>query len=36
MIGHNREQDAKRFYVTEQGVVLITPDMLGQKLHDAS
>lgn len=35
IIGHNREQDAKRFYVTEQGIVLITPDMLGQNLHHA-
>jgi glucose-1-phosphate adenylyltransferase len=33
-IGQNLEEDAKRFYVTEQGVVLVTPDMLGQKLHD--
>jgi glucose-1-phosphate adenylyltransferase len=27
-IGSNREADAQRFYVTEQGVVLVTPDML--------
>ncbi|NJO16223.1 MAG: glucose-1-phosphate adenylyltransferase [Thioploca sp.] len=35
VIGQNREEDAKHFYVSESGVVLITPDMLGQKLHDA-
>jgi glucose-1-phosphate adenylyltransferase len=35
IIGQNREEDAKHFYVTESGVVLVTPDMLGQKLHDA-
>ena len=35
-IGQNLEEDAKHFYVTEQGVVLVTPDMLGQKLHDFS
>jgi glucose-1-phosphate adenylyltransferase len=27
-IGHNREADAQRFYVTEQGVALVTADML--------
>jgi glucose-1-phosphate adenylyltransferase len=27
-IGANREADAQRFYVTEQGVVLVTADML--------
>jgi len=27
-IGFDREQDAKRFLVTEKGVVLVTPDML--------
>jgi glucose-1-phosphate adenylyltransferase len=36
VIGEDREKDAKRFYVSEGGVVLITPEMLGQKLHDAS
>ncbi|HIE01859.1 MAG TPA: glucose-1-phosphate adenylyltransferase [Thiotrichaceae bacterium] len=36
VIGQDREEDAKRFYVSENGVVLITPEMLGQKLHDAS
>jgi glucose-1-phosphate adenylyltransferase len=36
IIGQNPEEDAKHFYVSENGVVLVTPDMLGQKLHDAS
>jgi glucose-1-phosphate adenylyltransferase len=27
-IGHDRNEDAKRFLVTEKGVVLVTPDML--------
>jgi glucose-1-phosphate adenylyltransferase len=35
-IGQNLEEDAKHFYVSEQGIVLVTPDMLGQKIHDAS
>ena len=32
-IGVDREQDRQRFHVTEHGVTLITPDMLGQHLH---
>jgi len=36
IIGENREEDAKRFYVSEGGVVLVTPDMLDQKVHDDS
>jgi glucose-1-phosphate adenylyltransferase len=28
IIGHDRQLDAKRFHVTEGGVVLVTPDML--------
>lgn len=35
IIGENLEEDAKRYYVTQQGVVLVTPDMLGQQLHHA-
>jgi glucose-1-phosphate adenylyltransferase len=27
-IGHDMEEDEKRFYVTKRGVVLVTPDML--------
>lgn len=34
IIGEDPEEDAKRFYVEESsGIVLVTPDMLGQKLH---
>jgi len=34
VIGENREEDAKRFYVSENGIVLVTPEMLGQQLHE--
>ena len=33
VIGEDPEADAERFYVSPEGVVLVTPDMLGQKLH---
>ncbi|NOU20487.1 MAG: glucose-1-phosphate adenylyltransferase, partial [Methyloglobulus sp.] len=33
VIGENLEEDKKRFYVSESGVVVVTPEMLGQKLH---
>jgi len=33
IIGENAEDDAKRFYVSENGVVLVTPEMMGQNLH---
>ncbi len=32
-IGINRADDEKRFHVTANGVVLVTPEMLGQDLH---
>jgi len=33
VIGENLEEDAKRFHVTKEGIVLVTPDMLGQHLY---
>ena len=35
VIGEDLQQDANRFHVTEEGIVLVTPDMLGQALHFA-
>jgi glucose-1-phosphate adenylyltransferase len=32
-VGVNSEHDRKRFYVSEKGITLITPDMLGQGQH---
>jgi len=34
-IGVDVEEDRKRFYVSEKGITLVTPDMLGQSLHHA-
>ena len=34
IIGENAEDDAKRFHVSEGGIVLVTPEMLGQNLHN--
>ena len=31
--GINREEDARRFFVSDKGITLITPDMLGQEVH---
>ena len=31
VIGENPEEDAAKYHVTRQGVVLVTPDMLGQQ-----
>jgi glucose-1-phosphate adenylyltransferase len=33
VIGENLEEDRKRFYVSPDGIVLVTPDCLGQSLH---
>lgn len=33
IIGLNEEEDKKRFHVTPKGVVLVTPEMLGQVVH---
>ena len=32
-IGLNHEEDARRFFVSDNGITLITPDMLGQEVH---
>lgn len=31
VIGEDREQDAERFYISENGIVLVTPEMLDQE-----
>ncbi|MCG6937341.1 MAG: glucose-1-phosphate adenylyltransferase [Gammaproteobacteria bacterium] len=33
VIGEDLEADSKRFHVTENGIVLVTPEMLGQHLY---
>ena len=33
VIGEDRAEDEKRFHVSDGGVVLVTPDMMGQNLH---
>jgi glucose-1-phosphate adenylyltransferase len=33
VIGENLKEDARRFYVSENGIVLVTAEMLGQELH---
>ena len=33
VIGENLEEDGKRFHVTPEGIVLVTPAMLGQNLY---
>lgn len=33
VIGENPEEDARRFHVSDKGIVLVTPDMLGQSIH---
>ena len=35
-VGVDPAEDRKRFHVTEKGVTLITPDMLGQQVHHAA
>jgi len=32
-IGVNLDEDRKRFFVSEGGIVVVTPEMLGQKVH---
>jgi glucose-1-phosphate adenylyltransferase len=33
LIGQDPESDAEQFYVSPRGVVLVTPEMLGQEIH---
>jgi glucose-1-phosphate adenylyltransferase len=33
IVGEDLEADSRRFYRTDDGVTLITPDMLGQRVH---
>jgi len=33
VIGEKPEEDARRYYLSREGVVLVTPEMLGQELH---
>lgn len=33
--GFDPDEDRRRFHVTEGGITLITPEMLGQKVHQA-
>ncbi|BBP03014.1 glucose-1-phosphate adenylyltransferase [Sulfuriferula plumbiphila] len=33
VVGVDRKEDERRFHVTENGITLITPDMLGQNSH---
>jgi len=33
IIGKDAEEDKKRFYVSPKGIILVTPEMLGQEIH---
>jgi len=33
VVGMNPEEDRRRFHVTAKGITLITPEMLGQRIH---
>lgn len=33
VVGYDPEADGQRFYVTQKGITLITPEMLGQHIH---
>jgi glucose-1-phosphate adenylyltransferase len=35
VVGEDAEADARRFYRTDSGITLITPEMLGQQVHHA-
>jgi len=36
VIGYDAEEDAKRFYVSSAGIVLVSPEMLGQSLSNVA
>lgn len=33
VVGHDVEADSERFYVSPKGIVLVTPEMLGQEIR---
>ena len=33
VIGEDRREDMRRFFVTDSGVTVVTPEMLGQEMH---
>jgi glucose-1-phosphate adenylyltransferase len=35
VVGEDADADSRRFYRTESGITLITPEMLGQPVHHA-
>lgn len=35
-IGYNLEQDSKRYHVSAEGVVLVSPEMLGQEIYNVA
>lgn len=35
VVGYDPNEDRKRFYVTDRGITLITPEMLGHEIHKA-
>jgi glucose-1-phosphate adenylyltransferase len=36
VIGEDREQDSKRFHISDNGIVLVTPEMMRQEIHNAA
>jgi glucose-1-phosphate adenylyltransferase len=32
-VGFDRAEDSRRFHVTDSGITLIVPEMLGQTIH---